>query len=427
MMITAITGGNWGDEGKGKITDSLAVDADFVVRFQGGANAGHTVINPHGKFALHLLPSGVFYPSVTNVIAPGVALDLDVFWDELDELQQRNAPEPKLKVSDRAQVVLPHHRLLDGYEEERLAGASFGSTKRGIAPFYADKALKVGIRVSDLSDPDRMRNQLERALPAKDMLMTGLYGKDRMSIDAIIDSLTTLSTRLTPYICDTTVLLHDAIKADKNILLEGQLGALRDPEHGIHPFTTSSSTLAGYACVGAGIPPYAIEKVIAVTKAYSSCVGAGPFVTELPGADGDELRELGGDAGEYGATTGRPRRVGWFDAVATKYGVRLQGATDVVLSLVDVLGYLDEIPICTAYDVNGETVTDFPVGRALDVAKPVYETMPGWKSDVSEIREYEELPAAARDYVEKVESLIAAPITMISVGPSRDALIHRSV
>mgnify|MGYP006113372843 FL=1 len=426
-MITAITGGNWGDEGKGKITDSLAVDADFVVRFQGGANAGHTVINPHGKFALHLLPSGVFYPSVTNVIAPGVALDLDVFWDELDELQQRNAPEPKLKVSDRAQVVLPHHRLLDGYEEERLAGASFGSTKRGIAPFYADKALKVGIRVSDLSDPDRMRNQLERALPAKDMLMTGLYGKDRMSIDAIIDSLTTLSTRLIPYICDTTVLLHDAIKADKNILLEGQLGALRDPEHGIHPFTTSSSTLAGYACVGAGIPPYAIEKVIAVTKAYSSCVGAGPFVTELPGADGDELRELGGDAGEYGATTGRPRRVGWFDAVATKYGVRLQGATDVVLSLVDVLGYLDEIPICTAYDVNGETVTDFPVGRALDVAKPVYETMPGWKSDVSEIREYEELPAAARDYVEKVESLIAAPITMISVGPSRDALIHRSV
>lgn len=426
-MITAITGGNWGDEGKGKITDSLAVDADFVVRFQGGANAGHTVINPHGKFALHLLPSGVFYPSVTNVIAPGVALDLDVFWDELDELQQRNAPEPKLKVSDRAQVVLPHHRLLDGYEEERLAGASFGSTKRGIAPFYADKALKVGIRVSDLSDPDRMRNQLERALPAKDILMTGLYGKDRMSIDAIIDSLTTLSTRLTPYICDTTVLLHDAIKADKNILLEGQLGALRDPEHGIHPFTTSSSTLAGYACVGAGIPPYAIEKVIAVTKAYSSCVGAGPFVTELPGADGDELRELGGDAGEYGATTGRPRRVGWFDAVATKYGVRLQGATDVVLSLVDVLGYLDEIPICTAYNVNGETVTDFPVGRALDVAKPVYETMPGWKSDVSEIREYEELPAAARDYVEKVESLIAAPITMISVGPSRDALIHRSV
>lgn len=426
-MITAITGGNWGDEGKGKITDSLAVDADFVVRFQGGANAGHTVINPHGKFALHLLPSGVFYPSVTNVIAPGVALDLDVFWDELDELQQRNAPEPKLKVSDRAQVVLPHHRLLDGYEEERLAGASFGSTKRGIAPFYADKALKVGIRVSDLSDPDRMRNQLERALPAKDMLMTGLYGKDRMSIDAIIDSLTTLSTRLTPYICDTTVLLHDAIKADKNILLEGQLGALRDPEHGIHPFTTSSSTLAGYACVGAGIPPYAIEKVIAVTKAYSSCVGAGPFVTELPGADGDELRELGGDAGEYGATTGRPRRVGWFDAVATKYGVRLQGATDVVLSLVDVLGYLDEIPICTAYDVNGETVTDFPVGRALDVAKPVYETMPGWKSDVSEIREYDELPAATRDYVEKVESLIAAPITMISVGPSRDALIHRSV
>ncbi|MDP6449285.1 MAG: adenylosuccinate synthase [Lentisphaeria bacterium] len=425
-MITAITGGNWGDEGKGKITDSLAVDADFVVRFQGGANAGHTVINPHGKFALHLLPSGVFYPNVTNVIGPGVALDLDVFWDELDELQQRNAPEPQLKVSDRAQVVLPHHRLLDGYEEERLAGASFGSTKRGIAPFYADKALKVGIRVSDLTDPDRMRNQLERALPAKDMLMTGLYGKDRMSIDAIIDSLTTLSTRLIPYICDTTVLLHDAIKAGKNILLEGQLGALRDPEHGIHPFTTSSSTLAGYACVGAGIPPYAIEKVIAVTKAYSSCVGAGPFVTELPGADGDELRERGGDVGEYGATTGRPRRVGWFDAVATKYGVRLQGATDVVLSLVDVLGYLDEIPICTAYDVNGETVTDFPVGRALDVAKPVYETMPGWKSDVSEIREYDELPATARDYVEKVESLIAAPITMISVGPARDALIHRS-
>ncbi len=425
-MITAITGGNWGDEGKGKITDSLAVDADFVVRFQGGANAGHTVINPQGKFALHLLPSGVFYPSVTNVIGPGVALDLDVFWDELDELQQRNVPEPQLKVSDRAQVVLPHHRLLDGYEEERLAGASFGSTKRGIAPFYADKALKVGIRVSDLTDPDRMRNQLERALPAKDALMTELYGKDPMSIDAIIDYLTTLSTRLTSYICDNTVLLHDAVRAGKNILLEGQLGALRDPEHGIHPFTTSSSTLAGYACVGAGVPPYAIEKVIAVTKAYSSCVGAGPFVTELPGADGDELRERGGDAGEYGATTGRPRRVGWFDAVATKYGVRLQAATDVVLSLVDVLGYLDEIPICTAYDVNGETVTDFPVGGALDIARPVYETMPGWKSDVSEVREYNELPAAARDYVEKIESLIAAPITMISVGPARDALIHRS-
>ena len=425
MPVTAIVGANWGDEGKGKMTDYLAEGSDMVVRFQGGNNAGHTVINDYGKFALHLLPSGVFYPHVVNVLGPGVAVNIPAFSNELDHLVCRGVPKPSVRVSDRAQVVLPYHLLLDEYEEERLRHQKFGSTKSGIAPFYSDKYLKVGVQISDLFDEDRLRDRVQRALTVKNLLFEQLYSKPTLSVDDIIPVLLKDGARIKPYVCDTLSLLHNTLEEQKSILVEGQLGALRDPDHGIYPYPTSSSPLAGFAAVGAGVPPYSITRVVAVAKAYSSCVGAGPFVTEIFGSEANELRERGGDAGEYGATTGRPRRMGWFDAVATHYGCRVQGATEVALTLLDVLGYLDEIPICVAYKIDGETTQEFPVPAKLDEAKPIYEKLPGWKRDISSIRSFQDLPQNAKAYVERVEALVGIPVRMISVGPRREAVIDR--
>ncbi len=425
MPVKAIVGANWGDEGKGKITDHFAAEADIVVRFQGGSNAGHTVINEFGKFALHIMPSGVFYPHVTNVIGPGVALDLSSLFTELDELAKRGVPAPAVRVSDRAQILLPIHRLLDAYEEERLGARAFGSTKSGIAPFYADKALKVGVQVNEIFDEGHLADRLGRTLAVKNALIQNIYGKDPVAPSELVNHCLSYRDCLEPLVCDTTELLHRALADNQRILLEGQLGALRDPDHGLHPFPTSSSPIGGYATVGAGVPPYAITQILAVTKAYSSCVGAGPFVTELVGDDADELRKRGGDAGEYGATTGRPRRVGWFDAVATRYGCRIQGATAVALTNLDVLGYLDRIPVCTAYRVEGDPIDRFPVSRLLDGAEPVFENLEGWRSDLSSATTFDELPVAAQAYVNRIESMIELPISCVSVGPHRDQLISR--
>lgn len=425
MAVRAVVGANWGDEGKGKVTDHLAAQADFVVRFQGGSNAGHTVVNDYGTFKLHLLPSGVFHPHVTNVLGPGVAVDLDVLFAELDELVSRGVPAPRLVVSDRAQVVLPVHRRLDVLEEERLSDRSFGSTRAGIAPFYADKALKVGIQVNELFDPDLVAARVGRTLEAKNVLVRHLYGKPPFSADALVESLLAHADRLAAHVGDTRSLLDDAIADDRRILLEGQLGALRDPDHGVHPYPTSSSPLAGFAPVGAGVPPHAITDIVAVTKAYSSCVGAGPFVTELSGPAADTLRERGGDAGEYGATTGRPRRVGWFDAVATRYGCRVQGATSVALTNLDVLGYLQSIPVCARYRVDSVETDRFPLSRLLDASEPVYEPLPGWRADISSVRRWEDLPDDARRYVETLEQLIDCPVRYLSVGPERAQFFER--
>ena len=425
MAVTAVVGANWGDEGKGKMCDCLAAQSDYVVRYQGGNNAGHTVINAYGKFALHLLPSGVFYPHVVNVLGPGVALNAEALLREREELVARGVPAPQLRISDRAQVLLPYHSLLDACEEERLGTQAFGSTRCGIAPFYADKCLKVGIQTGDLSNRSIVRSQLEKALAVKNTLLEHLYGRPSIRVEPLIEELSGCAERIAAFVCDTTRLLNDAIRSGKNVLLEGQLGALRDIDHGIYPFSTSSSPLAGYASVGAGIAPYEIRRIIAVVKAYSTCVGAGPFVTELTGAEAQELRERGGDAGEYGATTGRPRRVGWFDAVATRYGCRLQGATEAALSLLDVLGYLKEIPIATAYDIDGRQTSDFPRTSVLGRAKPVYKTMPGWLRPIGTVRRFADLPETAQAYVRRVENLIEVPVRWVSVGPRREQFIER--
>lgn len=425
MTITAIVGANWGDEGKGKVTDVLAANSKYVVRYQGGSNAGHTIINDHGKFALHLLPSGVFYPGVTNIIGPGVAFNIGDFVKEYKELVSKGVPEPIVRISDRAQVLMPYHKLFDELEEERLADRQFGSTKSGIAPFYSDKYVKLGIQVADLFNKERLQSRIEAALESKNIMMEYLYKKTALKVEDVMNAVLEHADFLKPFVCDTVTLLHEGLKKGEKILVEGQLGALRDPDHGIYPYSTSSSTLAGFATVGAGVPPHAITQVIAVTKAYSSCVGAGPFVGELEGDVAQELRVRGGDAGEFGATTGRPRRMAWFDAVATKYGCMLQGATEVVLTNLDVLGYLDEIPVCVAYEVDGEQSMHFPVTAELDKAKPVYEKLAGWKSDISGIRTFEELPKAAQDYVLRIEQLIGVPIHNISVGPRREQMIIR--
>ncbi len=422
MAVTAVVGANWGDEGKGKIADVLGEQADFVVRYQGGGNAGHTIINDYGKFALHMLPSGVFYPDVINVIGPGAALSIRDFLKEKEELVARGVPEPALRISDRAQVVMPYHLLFDVLEEERLGHNRFGSTQSGIAPFYADKYLKLGVQTADLFDENRLRARLEASLAAKNVLLRHLYGKPALRVEELLPGILEDADQIKPYVCDTSALLQEGWRQGRNIVLEGQLGALRDPDHGIYPFSTSSSTLAGFAAVGAGLPPYAISRIIAVVKAYSTCVGAGPFVTEIFGGEAQELRERGGDAGEYGAKTGRPRRVGWFDAVATRYGCRLQGATESALTLLDVLKYRDEIPVCVAYEVDGKETTDFPVPALLEKAKPVYRMLPGWKRDISHVRKFADLPAEARQYVEYIEKLIGVPVRFISVGPKREQL-----
>ena len=424
-MIKAVVGANWGDEGKGKITDMLAQEADIVVRFQGGANAGHTIVNKYGKFALHTLPSGVFYDHITSVIGNGVALNIPILFDEIKNLTDRNVPMPKILISDRAQIVMPYHILLDAYEEERLAGKSYGSTKSGIAPFYSDKYAKIGFQVSELFDEDTLREKVAKVTAMKNVLMEHLYHKPLIDEKELLDTLHTYRDMVAPYVGDVSVFLYEANKAGKTILLEGQLGTLKDPDHGIYPMVTSSSTLAAYGAIGAGVPPYEIKQVITVCKAYSSAVGAGAFVSEIFGDEADELRRRGGDGGEYGATTGRPRRMGWFDCVASKYGCRLQGTTDVAFTVLDVLGYLDEIPVCTAYDIDGEITTDFPVTYKLEKAKPVIEKLPGWKCDIRGIKKYEDLPENCRKYIEFVEDHIGFRITMVSNGPSRDDIIYR--
>jgi adenylosuccinate synthase len=424
-MVKAVVGANWGDEGKGKITDTLAAKADIVVRFQGGANAGHTIVNDYGKFALHTLPSGVFYDHVTSVIGNGVALNIPVLIKELKSITDRNVPVPKLKVSDRAQMVMPYHILFDQYEEERLGGRSFGSTKSGIAPFYSDKYAKIGFQVNELYEEKALRDKLHRVCEVKNVLLEHLYKKPLIDPDALFDEMMEWKKEITPYVCDTAAFLNDALANGKEVLLEGQLGSMKDPDHGIYPMVTSSPTLAGYGTVGAGVPPYEIRQIVTVTKAYSSAVGAGAFVSELFGDEAEELRKRGGDGGEYGATTGRPRRVGWYDCVASRYGCRVQGTTDVAFTVLDVLGYLDEIKVCVAYDIDGTITENFPTTGALEKAKPVFETLPGWKCDIRGIKTYEELPENCRNYIEFIEGKIGYPITMISNGPGRNDIIYR--
>lgn len=424
-MVKAVVGANWGDEGKGKITDMLAGEADIIVRFQGGANAGHTIVNDYGKFALHTLPSGVFYGHTTSIIGNGVALNIPVLIKEISSITEKNVPMPKILVSDRAQVVMPYHILFDQYEEERLGGKSFGSTKSGIAPFYSDKYAKIGFQVCELFDEEGLKRKLAGVCETKNVLLEHLYHKPKLDVEELYAAMREYREMIAPYVCDTSAYLDQAVKDGKNILLEGQLGTLKDPDHGIYPMVTSSSTLAAYGAIGAGIPPYEINQVITVCKAYSSAVGAGAFVSEIFGQEADELRRRGGDGGEYGATTGRPRRMGWFDCVASRYGCRLQGTTDVAFTVLDVLGYLDEIPVCVGYDVDGEVTTDFPVTWKLEKAKPVLETLPGWKCDVRGIKNYEELPENCRNYIEFVEKHIGYPITMVSNGPGRDDIIYR--
>ena len=414
-MVKAIVGANWGDEGKGKITDMLAQDSDIIIRFQGGANAGHTIINDYGKFALHTLPSGIFYGHTTSIIGNGVALNIPILFNELKEITSKGVPAPKILISDRAQIVMPYHILFDEYEEERLAGKSFGSTKSGIAPFYSDKYAKVGFQVNELFEEEAvLREKIERVIVQKNILLEHLYHKPLIDADELYNTLMEYKEMVAPYVCNVSAYLDKAIKEGKNILLEGQLGTLKDPDHGIYPMVTSSSTLAAYGAIGAGIPPYEIKKVVTVCKAYSSAVGAGAFVSEIFGDEAQELRVRGGDGGEFGATTGRPRRMGWFDCVASKYGCRLQGTTDVAFTVVDVLGYLDEIPVCTGYEIDGKVTTEFPVTNQLEKAKPVLEVLPGWKCDIRGIKKYEDLPENCRKYIEFVEEHIGYPITMVS-------------
>ena len=424
-MVQAVVGANWGDEGKGKITDMLAEKADIIVRFQGGANAGHTIVNNYGKFALHTLPSGVFYSHTTSVIGNGVALNIPVLFKEVKSIVDRGVPMPKILVSNRAQIVMSYHILFDQYEEERLGKNSFGSTKSGIAPFYSDKFSKIGFQVSELFDEELLNEKVRRICDLKNPILEYLYHKPVLTPEGLLEELHSYRDMIEPFVCDTSAFLYNALKEGKTILLEGQLGSLKDPDHGIYPMVTSSSTLAGYGAVGAGIPPYEIKKIVTVSKAYSSAVGAGAFVSEIFGDEADELRRRGGDGGEFGATTGRPRRMGWYDCVASKYGCRLQGTTDVARTVLDVLRYLDEIPVCTGYEINGEVTTEFPTTALLEKAKPVYEKLPGWKCDIRGIQKYEDLPENCRKYIEFIEKHIGFPITMVSNGPGREDIIYR--
>ncbi|MBQ2606132.1 MAG: adenylosuccinate synthase [Clostridiales bacterium] len=426
-MVTAIVGANWGDEGKGKITDLLANDSDIVIRFQGGANAGHTIINEHGRFALHLMPSGVCHDNIVNIIGNGVALDIHKFINEYNEVKERGL-NPQLLVSDRVQVIMPYHVDFDKFEEERLGGKAFGSTKSGIAPFFSDKYAKIGFQVSELFDEVTLKEKIERVLEIKNALLINLYHKDPINPDELLAEMLEQGRLIKPFVTNTQAFLYEAVKAGKKILLEGQLGTMKDPDMGIYPMVTSSSTLAGYGAVGAGIPPYEIKKIVAVTKAYSSSVGGGAFVSEiLDEAVAKELRDRGGDKGEYGATTGRPRRVGWFDCVATRYGVRLQGATDVALTNLDVLGYLDKIPVCTGYEIDGEITKDFPNPTLLDKCKPVIEYLPSWKGkgEIRGLTDYDKLPKEAQDYVEFIEKELGVKISIVSTGPAREEIIYR--
>ncbi len=427
-MVKAIVGACWGDEGKGKITDVLAEDSDIVIRFQGGSNAGHTIINNYGKFALHQLPSGVFRDNIINIIGNGVALSVENFTKEIDEIVSKGVPKPQIFISDRCQIVMPYHKELDGMEEARLASKSFGSTKSGIAPFYADKYAKIGFQVSELFETkEYLIEKIERVCEIKNVMYKSLYNVDPINPNEIYDKLMEYKAQIEPYITDTFTLLYNAVKAGKTILLEGQLGSLKDADLGIYPMVTSSSPLAGFGAVGAGgIPPYEIKQIITVVKAYSSAVGAGEFVSEIFGEEADELRRRGGDGGEYGATTGRPRRMGWLDLVATRYGCQAQGATDVAFAVIDALGYLDEIPVCVAYELDGKRIDHFPNTTELKRCKPILETLPGWKCDITGINEYDKLPENAKKYIEFAEKHIGVPITMVSNGPKREHIIMRN-
>ena len=425
QMVRAIVGANWGDEGKGKITDMLGEKSDIIVRFQGGSNAGHTIINEYGKFALHLLPSGVFYQHTTCVIGNGVALNIPYLQKEIDDIVSKGVPKPHILVSDRAQILMPYHIDFDAYEEERLGGKAFGSTKSGIAPFYSDKYAKIGFQVSELFDEDTLKEKVARVVEQKNIMLEHMYHKPLIDPDELLETLHEYRDIVKPYVADVALFLRNANKEGKTILLEGQLGTLKDPDFGIYPMVTSSSTLASYGAIGAGIPCYEIKDIITVVKAYSSAVGAGEFVSEIFGDEADELRRRGGDGGEFGATTGRPRRMGWFDAVASRYGVKMQGATEVALTVLDVLGYLDEIPICIGYEIDGEVTKDFPVTSKLKKAKPVYTVLPGWKEDIRGITEYDKLPEHCRKYIEFIEKELETPITMVSNGPGRHEIIYR--
>lgn len=425
-MITAIVGADWGDEGKGKITDAEATKSDIVIRFQGGYNAGHTIVNHYGKFALHQLPSGVFHSHITNIIGNGVALNPEKFIQELNGLLERGVPKPNILVSNRAQILMPYHVQLDTFEEARLSSHSFGSTKSGIAPFYSDKFAKIGFQVSELfADEAYLREKIDHVITLKNVYYEHLYHQPKLEADAVYSKLMEYKKILAPYVADTFAYLYRAVRGGKNILLEGQLGALKDPDFGIYPMVTSSNTLAAYGAVSTGIPPYEIKNITAVVKAYSSAVGAGEFVSEIFGKEADELRRRGGDGGEFGATTGRPRRMGWLDLVASRYGCRVQGATGVALTVLDALGYLDEIPVCVAYELDGRRIDSFPPTVDLKRCKPVLEKLPGWKCDIRGIRKFEDLPENAKRYVEFAEKGIGVPIRIVSNGPSREDIIYR--
>lgn len=424
-MVKAIVGANWGDEGKGKITDMFAAKSDIVVRFQGGANAGHTIINPYGRFALHMMPSGAFYSHIMNVIGNGVALNIPQLMKELKQLENGGVPAPRLLVSERAQIVMPYHILFDQYEEERLSSKSFGSTKSGIAPFYADKVSKVGFQVCELFREKELLEKIERVIETKNVLLEHLYHKPLLDAKKLYATMLEYREQIRPYVGNVHAFMQEAVKEGKSILLEGQLGALKDLDWGIYPMVTSSNTIAGYGPVGAGLPAHAVESVVTVVKAYSSAVGAGAFVSEIFGEEAEELRRHGGDKGEYGATTGRPRRMGWFDCIATRYGCKVQGATEAAVTVLDALSYLDKIPVCVGYELDGEISDNFPVTPDLERAKPVLKVLDGWKQDIRGIRKFEELPKAAQEYVNFIERAIDTPVTMVSNGPGREDIIFR--
>ena len=424
MANCAIVGINWGDEGKGRMVDYLTQRFDVVVRYQGGGNAGHTVVNELGKFALHLLPSGIFRSGVVNILGNGVAVDLENLKSEMDTVRAAGVaitPE-NLKISDRASLLLPWHRELDALEEQRLKDKKYGSTKQGIAPFYGDKYQKKTVMAGELLHPEHLREHLADLLEWKNLILTKVYGAKGYTMDELMEWVETYGAAMKPYITDTTRVLREAQAAGKSILFEAQLGALRDLDYGIYPYTTSSNSIAAYAPVGSGLPTAKIDEVVGVVKAYSSCVGEGPFVCEWFGEEAEQLREAGD---EYGAKTGRPRRVGPIDLVATRYGVQMQGATNIALTKLDVLSYMEKIPLCARYELSGEQTDEFPFPVLQQDAKPVVEYMDGWQCDISGARSWEELPEAARRYVEYVEQAIGCHIGYVSVGPERDSLIIR--
>ena len=424
MSNCAIVGINWGDEGKGRMVDLIAKEYDIVCRYQGGNNAGHTVVNEYGKFALHLIPSGIFLPGVVNVLGNGVVIDLESLWGEIESLQKAGisiTPE-NFKISDRSTIVFPYHRALDGLEEARLKDKKYGSTLRGIAPVYSDKYQKKTVMMGELLYPEYLEQHLGTILEWKNLTIQNVYGAEAYKLEDLMEWCRMYGEKLKPFLCDTSKFLYEAEKAGKNIMFEAQLGALRDIDFGIFPYTSSSSSIAGYACIGAGIPGSHVDRTVGIVKAYSTCVGEGPFTAEWFGEEAEKLRAAGG---EYGASTGRPRRVGPIDIVATRYGCRIQGATEVALTKLDILSYMDEVPVCTQYELDGQVTDDFPFPAVIGRAKPVIKTMPGWKCDISGVRKYEDLPAEAKNYIEFIEKNIGCRISYVSVGASRDEIIYR--